>query len=56
MGEENINAGMQDYCTKPDKPEALDVMIQRWLGSCRQQSLRDINHKICLHLRKQLWR
>lgn len=26
-----LNAGMQDYCTKPYKPEALDVMIQRWL-------------------------
>ncbi|MFW2178394.1 MULTISPECIES: ATP-binding protein [unclassified Moraxella] len=26
-----IEAGMQDYCTKPYKPETLDSMIQHWL-------------------------
>ena len=26
-----LKAGMQDYCTKPYKPEMLDQMIQRWL-------------------------
>lgn len=26
-----LNAGMQDYCTKPYKPEFLDKMIQGWL-------------------------
>ena len=26
-----LKAGMQDCCTKPYKPEALDNMIQAWL-------------------------
>lgn len=31
-----LDAGMQDYCTKPYKPEALDAIIQRWLHRARQ--------------------
>ncbi|WP_394261047.1 response regulator, partial [Moraxella boevrei] len=32
-GDRNIylKVGMQDYCTKPYKPEFLDNMIQTWL-------------------------
>lgn len=32
-----IQAGMQDYCTKPYKPSDLDSLIQKWLHKTRIQ-------------------
>jgi signal transduction histidine kinase/DNA-binding response OmpR family regulator len=33
-----IAAGMDDYLTKPLRPEALDAVLERWLGAPREDS------------------
>ena len=34
-----LDAGMDDYLSKPLRPEALDAVLERWLGAAPQPTL-----------------